>query len=154
MAMPLAGPTGHPAQLSLVALALALACGTMARAAQDADAPPDIAAGAALFAQHCAWCHGPAARGDGAEAGRLNPPPADLTSLTLRYDGAFPVARVVSRIDGREPIVAHGSPMPVFGEFFDGEDAFLKTGAGQPVLTSRPIADLVGWLENIQEKTP
>lgn len=36
-------------------------------------------AGAALFASHCAACHGPAGRGDGLAAAALNPPPRDLT---------------------------------------------------------------------------
>jgi putative copper export protein/mono/diheme cytochrome c family protein len=38
-----------------------------------------VAAGAALFAQHCASCHGPQGRGDGPAAKDLTPPPADLT---------------------------------------------------------------------------
>ena len=36
--------------------------------------------GAALFAQHCAVCHGPEGKGDGILAAALNPPPADLTA--------------------------------------------------------------------------
>lgn len=110
----------------------------------------EIEAGAALFAQHCAYCHGEGARGDGPEAARLNPQPKDLTMLAAENDGAFPTLRVIMRIDGREAIVAHGSPMPVFGEYFAGEDAMLKAETGQPILTSKPVADLVAWLESVQ----
>lgn len=36
--------------------------------------------GAAIYAQHCAMCHGPEGRGDGVLAASLDPPPADLTA--------------------------------------------------------------------------
>jgi putative copper export protein/mono/diheme cytochrome c family protein len=39
-----------------------------------------IATGRALFAEHCAACHGTQARGDGPAAKDLQPPPADLTA--------------------------------------------------------------------------
>ncbi|HEX9322239.1 MAG TPA: copper homeostasis membrane protein CopD [Xanthobacteraceae bacterium] len=39
-----------------------------------------IAAGRALFAEHCASCHGAQGRGDGPAAKNLEPPPADLAA--------------------------------------------------------------------------
>lgn len=113
-------------------------------------AAQDETAGAALYAGHCAYCHGATGAGDGPQASVLNPQPKDLTRLAAENGGTFPTLRVVRRIDGRDPLVAHGSPMPVFGEFFEGEGAAVKTGAGQPILTSRPVADLVAWLATIQ----
>lgn len=44
----------------------------------------------------------------------------DLTGLTERNEGAFPFVRVISWIDERDLLVAHGSQMPVYGEFFEG----------------------------------
>ena len=114
-------------------------------------AAQELAAGAGLFALSCAYCHGAGAKGDGPEAQRLNPQPKDLTVLKTENGGEFPTLRVVMRIDGREAIVAHGSPMPVFGDYFEGEDAMLKAETGQPVLTSKPVSDLVAWLESVQE---
>ena len=76
--------------------------------------------------------------------------PSDLTTLVERHDGVFPIERVVMRIDGRDPLVSHGSPMPVYGDFFDGEEIILKTEKGQPVLTSVPVADLLAYLEGLQ----
>jgi hypothetical protein len=76
--------------------------------------------------------------------------PTDLTTLIARYQGAFPLERVVKRIDGRDPLVSHGSQMPVYGQFFQGKDVALRTDAGQPMLTSQPIADLVAWLRTVQ----
>jgi len=40
--------------------------------------------------------------------------------------------------------------MPPFGGMFEGEDATMKTEAGQPVLTSRAIVDLVAYLQSVQ----
>ena len=78
--------------------------------------------------------------------------PADLTTLIARHGGVFPLERVVARIDGRDPLVAHGSDMPIYGAFYEvGPDVALRTEAGQPILTSQPIADLVAWLRTIQE---
>jgi putative copper export protein/mono/diheme cytochrome c family protein len=42
--------------------------------------PASIAAGRALFAEHCVSCHGERGRGDGPAAKDLRPPPADLTA--------------------------------------------------------------------------
>lgn len=126
-------------------LALALVVSGPA-AAQDADP----AAGRDSFLQFCATCHGTDAAGAGPTATVMAISPPDLTTLAADNGGRFPVARVVARIDGRDPVLAHGTPMPVFGPFFEGADAALKTESGQPVMTSRPIVDLVAWLRTIQ----
>ena len=127
-------------------LAILVACLlTGPAAAQD----PDV--GRALYHTHCATCHGLEAQGDGPMAGVLLIPPPDLTGLSLRHGGTFPLERVVTRIDGRDPLVSHGSPMPVYGDFFEGVfDVPMKTPGGQPVLTSQPVVDLVAWLREIQ----
>jgi mono/diheme cytochrome c family protein len=133
----------------LTALALALAAPALVAPAL-AQSPGDAEAGADAYAVFCATCHGAEGEGDGPTAEILTVAPPDLTRLAARNDGAFPVARVVSRIDGRDPLLAHGAPMPLFGPYFEGEGAALRTPAGQPILTSRPIADLVAWLRSIQ----
>jgi mono/diheme cytochrome c family protein len=112
--------------------------------AQDAEA------GEALYAQHCAVCHGADADGKGPLAPSLLLQPPSLRDLSQRHDG-FPTSRVVMRIDGTEPLVSHGSPMPVYGPFFEGDDTALKAETGQPIMTSRPIVDLVAYLREIQE---
>ncbi|MDW4499547.1 cytochrome c [Sulfitobacter sp. D35] len=111
----------------------------------------DAARGADLFERHCATCHGAEARGSGPMASALLLQPPDLTTLQARNAGVFPMIRVVMRIDGRDPLVSHGSPMPVYGEFFEGEDVALKAETGQPIMTSRPVADLVAYLAGLQE---
>lgn len=109
----------------------------------------DIETGAELYQHYCATCHGIDATGHGPMAGVLVIQPVDLTKLA-GDDGVFPTARVVARIDGRDPLVSHGSPMPVYGPYFDGQDTSMKTPEGQPILTSQPIVDLVAFLETLQ----
>lgn len=113
--------------------------------AQDADE------GEILYQDHCSDCHGSAADGKGPLANAMIMKPDDLTRLAAENDGVFPMLRVVKRIDGREPLVSHGSPMPVYGQYFEGQGAALKTVTGQPILTSRPIADLVAFLQGVQQ---
>ncbi len=117
---------------------------------QGAAQAQDTEAGAELYDLHCAVCHGAEARGNGPLAPALLLQPPGLRDLTERH-GAFPTLRVVSRIDGRDPLVSHGSPMPVYGPFFEGDDAAMKTESGQPIMTSQPIVDLVAYLKEIQE---
>ncbi|WJY20678.1 hypothetical protein QTA57_12670 [Fontisubflavum oceani] len=68
-------------------------------------------------------------------------------------DGAFPTFRVTQQIDGRDPLLAHGGDMPLFGGFFegDGPDVAIQDASGQLIMTSAVIADLVTYLQNIQE---
>lgn len=115
-------------------------------------AAQDAAKGAELYRTHCATCHGIEATGQGPMAGVLVIKPSDLTRLSADNDGEFPVERVVKRIDGRDPLVSHGSPMPVYGFFFEGKDEAIKTPSGQPILTSGPILDLIAHLKSIQAK--
>ncbi len=110
----------------------------------------DIRDGEQIFMDLCATCHGIEGTGHGPMAAILTLQPTDLTQLAAREDGVFPTARVVGRIDGRDPLVSHGSPMPVFGDYFEGKDTALKTSSGQPIMTSQPIVDLVEWLQALQ----
>ena len=128
-------------------ISLALAFGFLSGAAIAQDA----ATGAEIYARHCATCHGADADGNGPMAPALVLQPPDLTRLTERNTGTFPMTRVVTRIDGRDPLVSHGSPMPVYGDFFEGEELSLKTETGQPILTSPAVVDLVAYLMALQK---
>lgn len=129
---------------SLCLMALALGLSGQAAGAQD------VGAGAELYRVHCATCHGIEAAGGGPMAGVLVIQPADLTTLKAGNGGVFPTERVVKRIDGRDPLVSHGSPMPVYGFFFEGRDQAIKAPSGQPILTSAPIVDLLAYLQSVQ----
>ncbi|HSG55298.1 c-type cytochrome [Seohaeicola saemankumensis] len=111
----------------------------------------DAAEGGALYQWYCATCHGI----DGTGAGPMSPvllvQPTDLTGLGAAEGGVFPLLRVVRRIDGSDPLVSHGSAMPVYGPMFRGDEVALKTASGQPVLMGRAVADLVLYLQEIQK---
>jgi len=107
--------------------------------------------GADLFGHYCASCHGLGADGRGPMAPVLVVQPADLTALSTGNGGIFPTARVIARIDGRDPLVAHGSAMPVFGPFFEGRGAEVTDENGATIDTSAPIEALVNYLKNIQK---
>ncbi|WP_299848500.1 cytochrome c [uncultured Roseovarius sp.] len=123
---------------------LLAACATQPVAAQDARQ------GEELYLRYCATCHGLDATGYGPMRPVLTVQPIDLTRLTAENKGEFPLVRVIKRIDGRDPLVSHGSPMPIYGELFEGQDISLKTEAGQPIMTSQPVADLVAYITSLQ----
>lgn len=110
----------------------------------------DLARGEALYQRHCATCHGIDGAGGGPRAAVLSLQPIDLTRLAAGAGGSFPYERAARRIDGREALVAHGSPMPVWGDFFAGRQASLKLPDGQPLMADAPVIDLLAWLATIQ----
>ncbi|MBE0414382.1 c-type cytochrome [Yoonia sp.] len=114
-------------------------------AAQDADR------GEAIFGFYCATCHGVTAEGNGPMSPSLVVQPTNLTALAAGNGGVFPVSRIVMRIDGRDPLVSHGSAMPVYGDFFAGSDVATKAETGQPIMTSQPIVDLLAFLQGVQQ---
>jgi mono/diheme cytochrome c family protein len=75
--------------------------------------------GADLYHAHCASCHGVEGKGDGPVAPALNTKIPDLSTISQRSGGIFPVARVRKIIVGDEAILGHGSrEMPIWGPIF------------------------------------
>lgn len=111
----------------------------------------DLVQGERLFMDHCATCHGTGAKGDGPMAAVLSVAPADLTGLSARNAGVFPVSRVIRRIDGTTEVLAHGGPMPIFGLLFKGPSEAILAPDGSEVIAPERIVDVVSWLESLQE---
>lgn len=108
----------------------------------------DVAAGRALFGTNCAACHGADAGGNGPMTEILSVSPPDLTALA--EDGTFPMADVVRRIDGRDMLLAHGGPMPIFGYILEDRSSVIDDPDGTPIFTSRAVLDIAAWLETVQ----
>ncbi len=76
--------------------------------------------GANLYKAYCATCHGVDGKGIGPMTKWLKIEAPDLTRLTVREGGKFPLARVQRIIAGEESITAgHGTrEMPIWGPVF------------------------------------
>lgn len=113
---------------------------------------PRPEAGRALYQDFCAACHGPGGKGDGPLAGNWKTPPADLTGISRRNGGTFPLAQVMSQIDGYTRRNDHGSAMPEMGQVFqDGPLVMVDTGDGIETPVPVPLLELAEYLRSIQE---
>ena len=107
---------------------LCLASGRGTAAPQDtrpSETPPKDQsttmplAGAGIFRNYCAACHGVSGHGDGPVSPALKSQVPDLTTLARRNHGKFPAERVRGVIAGDEVNAVHGSrEMPVWGPLF------------------------------------
>jgi mono/diheme cytochrome c family protein len=114
----------------------------------SAEADPRVEAGGALYQQYCSACHGINADGQGLLAPVLDPKPGDLTRIAARHDGVFPDAEISRFIDGRDPVVGHGSrEMPVWGRRF-GEG--LYPGPVKEYKIQGDITMLIVYLKSLQ----
>ncbi|MBI1219326.1 MAG: c-type cytochrome [Rhodobacteraceae bacterium] len=113
--------------------------------------PPDP--GKVAFQQMCAACHGTDGRGDGPKAALLSAKPADLTTLSARSGGIFPMLHVIDVLDGSEQIGAHSglSPMPDFSTLVGGQSAALDTPGGTVLFTRGVFLSIAYYLESLQK---
>lgn len=74
-----------------------------------------VPSGRQMFKEYCAACHGADGKGRGPASASLRVPPADLTTLSQRYAGNFPVKYVTHVLRFGPGVSAHGSgEMPVW----------------------------------------
>lgn len=107
------------------------------------------------YQRSCAACHGGSAKGDGPVAEVLTEAPPDLTHISKRNDGDFPIHRIYQMIDGEGLKGPHGSKeMPVWGDRHRIEA--ISQMAGIPhdltpeVIVHGRILSLVYYLQSIQ----
>ena len=82
-------------------------------------AAPEFDLGKQEFERNCAICHGLSAKGEGIFGDLLVLTIPDLTTLSARNRGKFPVDRIYGVIDGRAEIRAHGPrQMPIWGNYY------------------------------------
>ena len=129
---------------SLAALALVAAC--------VPAASNDPASGKADFMDLCAPCHGVTAKGDGALGKTLAHRPADLTGISARHGGVFPMAYVMSKIWGYERGNAPTALMPKFAPLMEGPTVLVDTGDGIETPTPQRLVEIANYLSTIQGK--
>lgn len=134
-----------------VAVCAAMVCVACARAHAGPLEDFSNYTGVELYQEHCASCHGEQGHGDGPVALSLRVAVPDLTRISARQGGTFPVDRVRSVIDGRTPLPPHGTrDMPVWGWAFRASTT--STGQEAEYRTQALIGLLVDYLRSIQQK--
>jgi mono/diheme cytochrome c family protein len=102
----------------------------------------------------CAGCHGEDGKGNGPLAEFMNIETPDLTRISERMEGRFPIGNTLLLIDGRETLRAHGGEMPVWGDRFAMAAALAEPNASSEDVELEAlgrILALVYYLESIQE---
>jgi mono/diheme cytochrome c family protein len=104
--------------------------------------------GQQVYLRYCSSCHGKDGRGNGPVAAYLKVKVPDLTLLKKNNKGVYPLDYVMSTIDGRRAVRAHGDrQMPVWGEVFREEVAKDKYKELTTLLTAKLIAEYVATLQ-------
>src|SRR5208282_956760 len=133
-------------RVSLVSTAMAILAAAQTRNQRQ----PAIHAvdGASIFRNHCATCHGLDGRGNGPASKALKPELPDLTRLSQRNGGAFPVIHVRTTImfGADDLLPAHGSrEMPIWGPIFHEIEVDQDLGNVR-------LENVTRYLESIQRK--
>jgi len=112
------------------------------------QAAKPVPTGAEDFATFCVPCHGVGGVGDGALAAELPKPPADLTGISARNGGTFPMARVMSKIWGYAR--PDGQVMPAFAPLMEGDMVLFDSGDGIATPTPLRLVQLGEYLRGLQ----
>ena len=111
--------------------------------------------GPQLYQRFCASCHGKNGTGGGSFAEVLQVSIPDLTTLSGKNGGVFPIARVYNVIDGREAFKAHGTrEMPVWGKHLSYRAApeYDDYGYESDVFVRARILAVIDYLYRLQAK--
>jgi mono/diheme cytochrome c family protein len=106
---------GHLKKIASYTIAGLMAASLFAIAAIPATAAGDAPAGASLFKQHCARCHGGGGKGDGPDLAKIHAdsPPDDWTNHGINAElSDYKIRKIVT---GGGPAVDKSSKMPAFG---------------------------------------
>ena len=140
------------AAAAIIALFAGIAVGQNKQPKKQADGTDsvrliDSIQGPNLYKAYCAVCHGANAKGDGPMAMFLKTAPSDLTHISSRNGGMYPLAKVRRVISGEEPLPSgHGTrDMPVWGPIF-------SQVAWDQDLGRVRVDNLARYLETLQAK--
>lgn len=122
--------------------------------ASQAAGEERIAAGRDLFITYCAACHGKNGQGGASPAKAGAPKPADLTKISQRRDGVWPMLEVMAIIDGYTKPVTPRAGMPTITELGEGAQIAFDSGNGRSVSAPARLVAVVQYLESIQSPKP
>jgi mono/diheme cytochrome c family protein len=128
-----------------LAAAIGIAATSLSACGQSSQAQ---IAGARLYANHCASCHGAQGEGDGPVAAVMKVGVPNLRNLSLRNNGEFPLDAVRAYVDGRNLPAAHGDRyMPIWGNEFGYGD---KNGEADEKVIAERMDAIVGYVRSLQ----
>ena len=117
-----------------------------------ADQDDPVITGEQTFNAKCASCHGENAKGNSAEDLNLKLNAPDLTLISERNKGQFPVSRVYAIIDGREVLQEHGTrTMPTWGDLFLSDTIWEGCSQVDEQIVRGRILELILYLDSIQQ---
>ncbi|MBT9506854.1 c-type cytochrome [Rhodoferax sp.] len=106
------------------------------------------------FEANCASCHGTNGKGNGLLVEWLRRSPTDLTTLTKRNGGVFPVSRMYETIEGAN-VPSHGSrDMPVWGTDYRVKAAeyYMDVPYDPEIYVRTRILSLIEYINRLQER--
>jgi hypothetical protein len=111
-----------------------------------------ILMGSETFKEKCASCHGEDAKGMNAADIGLDINPPDLSMISKRNNGQFPVSRMYAIIDGREVVKDHGTrAMPTWGSLFLTDTIWEGCSQVDEQIVRGRILELILYLDSIQK---
>lgn len=111
-----------------------------------------IIKGEETYIAKCASCHGKDAKGINAADNDLGVNSPDLTLISKRNNGQFPVSRIYAIIDGREDVQKHGTrAMPTWGSLFLSDTIWEGCSQVDETIVRGRIMELILYLDSIQQ---
>ena len=108
------------------------------------SASADIS-GADEFQRYCALCHGPDGRGVGPLSEAMKKSAADLSQISKRNGGHFPLSKVAATIRNGGGVTEHDTTrMPAWGKVLSADS--------DPVRAKAIIFEITQYVEGLQEK--
>lgn len=136
------------------ALHVAIATTLAAAGVTTAVAADRIDLGKYEYNNNCVACHGNNLKG-GAYVDFLKVTPPDLTQLSKKNGGTFPLERVYGVIDGRQEVKAHGSrEMPIWGRDYQikAGEFYADSYYDPEAFVRGRILALIDYLNRMQAK--
>lgn len=106
------------------------------------------------YESNCIACHGKDLKG-GAYVDFLKVSPPDLTLLSKKNGGVFPLERVYAVIDGRQEVKAHGPrDMPIWGRDYQikAGEYYVDMNYDPEAFVRGRIFALIDYLNRMQTK--
>ncbi len=122
--------------------------------ATTAVAADKVDLGKREYESNCIACHGKDLKG-GAYVDFLKVSPPDLTLLSKKNGGVFPLERVYTVIDGRQEVKAHGPrDMPIWGRDYQikAGEHYVDMNYDPEAFVRGRIFALIDYLNRMQAK--